>query len=68
LDKKIFLFTWIEKVRFRRQVIPGDRLDLEGALLRRKMRIWKMSCLARVDGALVAEAELSGALLSEGEI
>jgi 3-hydroxyacyl-[acyl-carrier-protein] dehydratase len=68
LRKKIFLFTGIEKVRFRKQVIPGDRLDLEGTLLRRKMRIWKMGCRAMVGGALVAEAELSGALLSEGEI
>ncbi|MDR2826006.1 MAG: 3-hydroxyacyl-ACP dehydratase FabZ [Deltaproteobacteria bacterium] len=66
--KPIFLFTGIEKVRFRKQVIPGDRLDLEGRLLRKKMRIWKMSCQAMVDGALVAEAELSGALLYEGEM
>jgi 3-hydroxyacyl-[acyl-carrier-protein] dehydratase len=65
---RIFLFTGIEKVRFRKQVVPGDRLDLEGLLLRHKMRIWKMSCQALVDGALVAEAELSGALLNDGEI
>ena len=29
LDDKLFLFTGLDGVKFRRQVVPGDRLDLE---------------------------------------
>ena len=52
------LFSGMEGVRFRRQVVPGDRLDLHGELLRKKMRICKMGCQALVSGQVVAEAEL----------
>lgn len=58
----IFLFTGIEKVRFRRPVLPGDRLDLNCELVRQKMQLWKMRGTASVDGALVAEAELTAAI------
>lgn len=58
----IFLFTGIEKVRFRKPVVPGDRLELRCELIRNKMRLWKMRGIATVDGALVAEAELTAAI------
>lgn len=59
---KVFLFAGIEKARFRRPVLPGDRLDLHCELVRRKMQLWKMSGCARVDGAVVAEGELSAVI------
>lgn len=59
----IFLFTGIEKVRFRKTVLPGDRLDLHCELVRRKMRLWKMRGMAHVDGVLAAEAELTAAIV-----
>lgn len=65
--EKIFLFTGIDKVRFRRTVLPGDRLDLECVLLRHKMRLWKMQGHAYVDGQLVAEAELTAAVTNREE-
>ena len=65
---KIFLFSGIEKVRFRRPVYPGDRLDLECRLIRHKMKLWKMEGHAYVDGALVAQAELTAAVSDRGEI
>ena len=34
LDDKLFLFTGLDGVKFRRQVVPGDRLDLECSNLR----------------------------------
>lgn len=64
----VFLFAGMERVRFRRPVVPGDRLELHGTLLRKKMRLWKMSCQAYVDGALAAEGELSAALSFKGEM
>lgn len=65
---KIFLFTGIESVRFRRPVYPGDRLDLECRLLRHKMKLWKMEGRALVDGQLAAEAVLTAAVTDREEI
>ena len=59
----IFLFTGMENVRFRRPVVPGDRLDLHCELIRKKMQLWKMRGTARVDGVLAAEAELTAAIV-----
>ena len=60
---KIFLFTGIEAVKFRRPVVPGDRLDLECRLLRHKLNLWKMQGHAYVDGQLAAEAVLTAAVM-----
>lgn len=59
----IFLFSGIEKVRFRKPVVPGDRLDLRCELVKQKMQLWRMRGEARVDGALAAEAELTAAIV-----
>ena len=63
----IFLFTGIENVRFRKPVTPGDRLDLHCELVRKRMQLWKMRGKASVDGALVAEAELTGAVIPRSD-
>jgi 3-hydroxyacyl-[acyl-carrier-protein] dehydratase len=39
-------------------VIPGDQLELEVQVLAHKRDIWKFSCIARVAGAVVTEAEI----------
>lgn len=62
VDTSVFLFTGIERVRFRKPVVPGDRLDLSCELIRRKMRLWRMRGTAHVDGVLAAEAELTAAI------
>ena len=67
-DNKLFLFSGMEKVRFRRPVFPGDRLDLECHLIRHKLKLWKMEGKAFVDGALAAEAELTAAVSDRGEV
>lgn len=54
-----FLLAGLDKVRFRRQVGPGDQLTLEVRLLRRHRPLWKLHGEARVAGELAAEAELS---------
>ena len=58
-----FLFTGIENVRFRKPVLPGDRLDLHCELIRKKMRLWKMRGAAHVNGVLAAESELTAAIV-----
>jgi 3-hydroxyacyl-[acyl-carrier-protein] dehydratase len=55
---KLPLFGGIEKARFRRQVLPGDDLDLEVTLGRMSARAGKGSGRATVGGELACEAEL----------
>lgn len=55
-DGSIYLFAGVDDVRFKRQVIPGDRLTLESRVVSAKRGIWKFECKATVDGALAASA------------
>ena len=55
-DFVIYLMAF-EKAKFRRPVVPGDRLELHTEVLRGRGRIWKYRGEAKVDGAVVAEAE-----------
>lgn len=60
---KIFLFSGIEKLRFRKQVYPGDQLLLHVSYLRQKMNIWKMQAEARVQDVVAAQGILTAALV-----
>lgn len=60
---KLFLFSSVEKARFRSPVVPGDCLDLECSLCGRKFNIWKIAGKAKVDGKVVAEATLTAAMV-----
>ncbi len=55
----LFVFAGIDKVRFRRPVVPGDQLVMTVELLKfRSGRLGKMQGRAEVDGQLVAEGEM----------
>jgi beta-hydroxyacyl-ACP dehydratase FabZ len=56
---KVGVLAGLDRVRFRRPVLPGDQLHLEVVLLKRHRPLWKMRGTARVDQQVVAEAELS---------
>ncbi|MEA5578046.1 3-hydroxyacyl-ACP dehydratase FabZ [Anabaena sp. UHCC 0451] len=61
----LFVFVGIDKVRFRRQVVPGDQLIMTVELLSIKQRRFgKMKGRAEVDGQLAAEGELMFSLVS----
>ncbi len=51
-------FMAIDKVKFRRPVVPGDQLVYEVTALRTGSRVWKVAGEARVDDEAVAEAQL----------
>ena len=51
-------FMGLDKVRFRKLVVPGDQLRLHLTMLRQKKNIFKMRGEAFVEDTLVAEAEL----------
>lgn len=61
---KLAYFTGIDKVRFRRPVVPGDTLRLEAELIKIKGRMAKMTTRAYVGDKLVVGAELMFALVS----
>jgi 3-hydroxyacyl-[acyl-carrier-protein] dehydratase len=60
--KQVIYFMAIDKARFRKPVVPGDVLSLEVTPLRKGGAIWKLRGEAKVDGTLVAEAELMASI------
>lgn len=54
----VFYFAGIDDARFKRPVMPGDRLDLHVEIERQMRGIWKYVAEARVDGQLAASAKL----------
>src|SRR5690606_5325884 len=59
---KVPLFAGMEKVRFRRPVVPGDQLRLEFTLERLRGPVGRGAARALVDGKIAAEATISFAL------
>jgi 3-hydroxyacyl-[acyl-carrier-protein] dehydratase len=56
--QQLIYFMAIDKVKFRKPVVPGDQLVFRVVPLRAGSRVWKMAGKAFVNDALVAEAEL----------
>ena len=57
-ESRMAYFAGIDKARFKRIVVPGDRLDLECQLIREKSGIVIMEGIARVDGKVAVKATL----------
>lgn len=53
---KLVYFMSIDGVRFRRPVVPGDRLELHVTKVQSRANVWKFSGKAMVDGKVAAEA------------
>jgi len=62
-DKKLLVFTGMEDVRFRRIVVPGDRLYLEGKLLRFGGRFAKLQARAYVGSEIAAELTMTASII-----
>ncbi len=60
---KLGYFTGIDKMRFRRPVIPGDQLRLEAELLRQRAKMAKARVQATVAGEVAAAGEITFALV-----
>jgi len=54
----IYYFVGSDKLRFKRPVVPGDKLELTAAIMSEKRGIWKFDCRASVAGELVASATI----------
>ena len=64
---KLALFAGIGKARFRRVVRPGEDLELETVLTRRRGPLGSGEGIARVDGVVDCETELKFALVDAAE-
>jgi len=53
-----YYLAGIDNARFKRQVVPGDRLMLDITCLKHKRNIWTFACRAEVDGELAASAQI----------
>lgn len=62
---KLAVLTGIEKMKFRKQVVPGDTLIMEAELIAFKMGIGKAKVSARVEGKIAAEGEMMFAIIKE---
>jgi UDP-3-O-[3-hydroxymyristoyl] N-acetylglucosamine deacetylase/3-hydroxyacyl-[acyl-carrier-protein] dehydratase len=58
LSNKVVYFTSLDNVKWRRPVKPGDQLRFELEILQIRGMMCKMSGVAKVDGKVVAEAEM----------
>lgn len=57
-ENSLFFFVGIDNARFKKTVTAGDQLHFHVEILRQMRNIWKYKAEARVDGEVVAEAEL----------
>ncbi len=55
---RLFYFMGMDKVKFRKPVVPGDQIIFEVKILRQRSKVVKMAGIATVDQKIVAEAEL----------
>ena len=63
-EGKLFYLVKVDNARFNRMVVPGDQLDIEVVLKRTIRNMALYECSARVDGQVVASAEI---LCAEGK-
>ena len=57
-DGKLFLFAGVDKARFKKPVVPGDKLVLTSEIDTVKRNMWRFNTSASVDGKLCCEATL----------
>lgn len=59
---QLYLYAGVDKARFKKPVVPGDRLDLEINLIKERRGIWKFSGVASVDGGEACVSEFMCAM------
>jgi 3-hydroxyacyl-[acyl-carrier-protein] dehydratase len=64
-EGKLVYFMTIDEARFRRPVVPGDKLLIHVAKQRNRRNVWKFEGKAVVGGQLAAEAVFAAMILDE---
>jgi len=59
---RLIYFMGIDRVRYRRPVVAGDQVRLEGTVVRLRSKMGSLRGVARVDGKVVCEGQMTFAL------
>jgi len=62
---KLIYFMSIDKAKFRKPVVPGDQVRFELEIIKQRATITVLKAEAKVDGAVVAEAELMAMIMDQ---
>lgn len=62
-EPQLVYFMAIDRARFRRPVLPGDTVYYHMVKRRNRGRVWRFEGQAKVNGQLVAEAEISAMIV-----
>ena len=65
LNDKVVYFMSIDKAKFRKPVLPGDKLEYRVSTIKHRGKIWQLKGEAYVDGELVSEAELKAMIMDK---
>ncbi len=64
---QLVYFMGIDRAKFRKPVLPGDQLHYHVKKIRSRGRAWRFSGEAKVNGQVVAEAEISAMILDQDD-
>lgn len=64
---QLVYFMTIEKAKFRKPVVPGDTVHFHVQKIRNRGPVWRFAGAAKVDGNLVAEAEVSAMIVDSNK-
>lgn len=64
-QRRSMYFLTIDKAKFRKPAVPGDTVEYHVNKMAHRRNMWWYRAEAKVDGALIAEAEV-GAIITEG--
>jgi 3-hydroxyacyl-[acyl-carrier-protein] dehydratase len=65
-ETSLVYFMTIDNARFRKPVVPGDRVEFYVTKQKQRGNIWKFHCDAMVDGQKVAEADVGAMMVPQG--
>lgn len=65
VKNKVIYFMSIDKAKFRKPVVPGDQVRFELEVIKQRGNIMGLKAVAKVDGAVVAEAELMAMIVDK---
>jgi len=66
-ENSLVYFMTIDNARFRKPVVPGDRVEFHVVKQKQRGNIWKYHCDAMVDGQKVAEADVGAMMIPQGQ-
>ena len=64
-EGKLVYFMSIDSAKFRKTVVPGDRLEVHVVKDRSRGNVWRFNCIASVDGQKAAEATISAMIVDD---